>query len=445
MMATTLELIDERLDRVFAPYQMTVAATELREEIRSNLAAAATDQLAGGADALTAVATAWAEFGAIDELLTQLDLPARVTAVSTSDNAPVADLPIDSAETAEGTPGVRQTVQLHAGIAGITRIMLDYACDEVTLQPTLDPELSVIEQLSTDDPAYAGTLTQVGDALRISHGKRPHTLFRLNFNGRRFGFWSVITVNVPVTFTGDLQLRSDDRISARQLSGVSLALTTTDGAVTLDALDLPRLAVYTDDGHITLRDSRAATISLRTADGNLQLTQVAGTTLAATTGDGRLTVDTLTLTGDAELSTGDGRAALADVTATSLTLHTADGHVQLTRLHSDQLTVKTGDGRITGTELTGGRFTTGDGRIDLQLSELSQPLTAQTGDGNVALTLPPTAEYTFTLRTFDGHITQPEAGATFTQHKTKRRTGHYGDAPQAAITVRTGDGSITLN
>lgn len=68
-MNDVMNLLDAKLKAAFAPYPASEAMTDLKDEIRSNLAAAAEEKLATGMTAQQAADEAWTEFGPLGELL----------------------------------------------------------------------------------------------------------------------------------------------------------------------------------------------------------------------------------------------------------------------------------------------------------------------------------------------------------------------------------------
>lgn len=68
-MNDVMNLLDAKLKAAFAPYPASDAMTDLKDEIRSNLAAAAEEKLATGMSAQQAADEAWTEFGPLGDLL----------------------------------------------------------------------------------------------------------------------------------------------------------------------------------------------------------------------------------------------------------------------------------------------------------------------------------------------------------------------------------------
>jgi DUF4097 and DUF4098 domain-containing protein YvlB len=145
-------------------------------------------------------------------------------------------------------------------------------------------------------------------------------------------------------------------------------------------------------------------------------------------------------------------------------IHTGDGSIRLRGLHGP-LRADTGDGSIQGEDLDGtldantgdgsvhidGRFDivqlhTQDGSVELKAqrgSKMQSDWRVQTGDGSVRVSLPSNLAADLELRTGDGHIhLDLPLTVNGTQNEHEVRGKLNGGGP--ALTVRTGDGSISV-
>jgi hypothetical protein len=180
----------------------------------------------------------------------------------------------------------------------------------------------------------------------------------------------------------------------------------------------------------------------------------------------RLTV-TLPRELEVQARTGDGTIDAHDLSG-RVELRTGDGSIRLQRVEGD-ITASTGDGAIVGRELQGtvavttgdgsveisGRFAglkarTGDGPIGIDAqpgSLMRSSWTITTGDGGVMLRLPKEFDADVQARTGDGSImTSGITVLTPARHDGEPRrnlVGRIGNGGEQ-LTVRTGDGSITL-
>jgi hypothetical protein len=146
-------------------------------------------------------------------------------------------------------------------------------------------------------------------------------------------------------------------------------------------------------------------------------------------------------------------------------LHTGDGSITLRGVHGS-MQVDTGDGSIHGEDIDGaldahsgdgsvhvsGRFDnlhlrTEDGSVDLDVlrgSRMHSDWRVHTGDGSVRLNLPRDLSADLEVHTGDGHIRMNlPLTVTGMQSGNEVRGKLNGGGP--LFTVRTGDGSITLN
>jgi len=146
-------------------------------------------------------------------------------------------------------------------------------------------------------------------------------------------------------------------------------------------------------------------------------------------------------------------------------LHTGDGSIRLRGVHGS-MRVDTGDGSIQGEDLDGileahsgdgsvhvsGRFDnlqlrTQDGSVDvdaLRGSRMQSDWHVQTGDGSVRLNIPRDLAADIELHTGDGHIRMNlPVTVSGTQSESEVHGKINGGGPP--LTVRTGDGSISVN
>jgi DUF4097 and DUF4098 domain-containing protein YvlB len=175
--------------------------------------------------------------------------------------------------------------------------------------------------------------------------------------------------------------------------------------------------------NLTVFVPRQTNLVARTGDGNIDARGVTGE-IELATGDGR--VEASNLNGNLNVRTGDGSMELMDV-AGRLQAQTGDGWMKI-RGRFEALEARTGDGSIEITVERGSkmaaawRITTGDGSVQVSLpDDLSADLDVQTNDGTISTDLPVTISGRIG-RTLQGRLNQ--GGNT--------------------LTVRTGDGSITL-
>ena len=146
-------------------------------------------------------------------------------------------------------------------------------------------------------------------------------------------------------------------------------------------------------------------------------------------------------------------------------LHTGDGSITLRGVHGP-MHVDTGDGSIHGEDLDGmldahsgdgsvhlsGRFDnlqvqTQDGSVDVDVlrgSRMQSDWRIHTGDGSVRVNLPRDFSADLDLHTGDGHIRMNlPASVSGTKRENEVRGKLNGGGP--LFTVRTGDGSVSLN
>lgn len=169
---------------------------------------------------------------------------------------------------------------------------------------------------------------------------------------------------------------------------------------------------------------RRSDVNARTGDGSIRLERVHGS-LELRTGDGAIRVDDAE--GDLTFNTGDG-AIVVDGAEGRLTLETGDGGVNVT-------------GRLSAV-----RMHTGDGSIVYRVepgSVMADDWEITTGDGAVALHLPPGFSAQLDAHTGDGSIRSDVDLARASQNGRNTLKGRLGEGGRR-LRIHTGDGAISL-
>lgn len=252
------------------------------------------------------------------------------------------------------------------------------------------------------------------------------------------------TPNVTIrTFNGSIELRSWDRNeilldierraeTAADAREIEVEASEAGGNVLIEAKHPSRRGFVAHLGgapgvRMTVTVPRTLNLEARTSDGS---------------------IDARDLSGRVELRTGDGSVRLQRIDG-DITVTTGDGSVSAREL-GGMVVVNTGDG---GVEMSGRfaglRARTGDGSIGIDAlsgSTMQREWTVTSGDGGVAIRLPPDFNAEVDARTGDGAIsttgialTRP-AGEGQRRHVVRGRVGTGGEV----LTLRTGDGSISI-
>ncbi|MFZ0284682.1 MAG: DUF4097 family beta strand repeat-containing protein [Terriglobales bacterium] len=149
--------------------------------------------------------------------------------------------------------------------------------------------------------------------------------------------------------------------------------------------------------------------------------------------------------GRVNLRTADGSIELANFKG-DMDMESGDGHVQIDSVDGN-LRARTGDGHIRAA----GRFDaldldTGDGRIEARIlpgSTMASSWTVRTGDGSVTLELPEAFAADVDLHTSDGHI-NVEMPVTVEGRMGEKSIHGKINGGGNLLTIHTGDGSIHL-
>jgi hypothetical protein len=166
------------------------------------------------------------------------------------------------------------------------------------------------------------------------------------------------------------------------------------------------------------------------------------TDLSVTSGDGGLVIERVT--GRVELHTGDGVIKGTDL-AGELKAHTGDGAMTFEGING-RVDIETGDGgvKLSG-KLQGLRLKTGDGSVWIRAdvgSAMADDWEVRTGDGSVALELPPVFDADLDADASDGlvHLQNLDVAAGRGAHAFRGKIGSGGHT----LRLRTNDGTITV-
>lgn len=165
--------------------------------------------------------------------------------------------------------------------------------------------------------------------------------------------------------------------------------------------------------------------------------------VVARSGDGSVRIEHVH--GSLDLRTGDGSIRGIDVGGTLL-VQTGDGSVTLEDAEGD-LDVNTGDGSVSVSGKLGAlRLHTSDGSITLRADRgttMKDDWSLSTGDGGVAIYLPPDFAAEVDAHTGDGSVRSELDIASDGESNRRSLKGKLG-AGGKVLKIRTGDGSIRL-
>lgn len=259
---------------------------------------------------------------------------------------------------------------------------------------------------------------------------------------RRFAVAGLPDVRVA-TFDGSIQIQSWDK--------PEVLVEIEKRGPTRQAIDALQVIATHKDNVVELEVKRPSAESFggigvyRAAYARLIVTVPRASNVSARSGDGSIRLEGVS--GRIDLRTGDGSVRAADVSG-DLTVDTGDGSVTVTRAEG-KASIETSDGSVTVAGSLGQlKLHTGDGSVVYRAdpgSKMTGNWEITTGDGAVALYLPPDFSAHLDAHTGDGRITNELHVEKETGDERARRSlrGKLGAGGQL-LRVRTGDGSIRL-
>lgn len=264
---------------------------------------------------------------------------------------------------------------------------------------------------------------------------------RLAHEEKRFAVTGTPEIKLT-TFDGSIEVRSADT--------KDVLVEIEKRGPTQEAIDELKIEMKQDGDRIEVEVKRPATtvgivgLGRVSPQARLTVTMPRNGTVVARSGDGGITVHGVT--GRLELRTGDGSVRASDVHG-PMTIVTGDGAVTIDNSEGD-VDIDTGDGSVSVAGKLGiVKVHTGDGSITFRAepgSSMKGDWSMTTGDGGVAVYLPPDFDADLDAHTGDGGI-RSDLKVDAENHDSNRRTlrGKIGGGGKL-LKIRTGDGSIRL-
>lgn len=244
------------------------------------------------------------------------------------------------------------------------------------------------------------------------------------------------------TFDGNIEIRSADT--------KTVVVEIEKRGPTQEAIDDLKVETKQDGDRIEIEVKRPpATVGIVgfgrvSPHARLTVTMPRNGTVIARSGDGAISI--AGITGRIDLHTGDGSVRATGVNG-AMTIATGDGAVTIDNSEGD-VDIDTGDGSVSVAGKLGVvKVHTGDGSITFRAdpgSAMKGDWSMITGDGGVAVYLPPDFSADLDAHTGDGTI-RNDLKVDSDNHDSNRRTlrGKLG-AGGKLLKIRTGDGGIRL-
>ena len=244
------------------------------------------------------------------------------------------------------------------------------------------------------------------------------------------------------TFDGNIEIRSADT--------KTVLVEIEKRGPTQEAIDDLKIETKQEGDRIEIEVKRPATtvgivgFGRVSPHARLTVTMPRNGSVVARSGDGAISI--AGINGRLELRTGDGNVRATDVNG-AMTIATGDGAVTIENSEGD-VDIDTGDGSVSvAGKLAVVKVHTGDGSITFRAdpgSSMKGDWSMITGDGGVALYLPPDFSADLDAHTGDGTI-RSDLKVDSNNQDSNRRTlrGKLG-AGGKLLKIRTGDGGIRL-
>ncbi|GKT03689.1 DUF4097 family beta strand repeat-containing protein [Furfurilactobacillus sp. WILCCON 0119] len=262
-------------------------------------------------------------------------------------------------------------------LAAVDHITVNYSAAEIVVQSTDRGELTMREYMLVDDESYYANVQENDRTLSINAGARPA---RDNLRIR-------IELDIPAAYHGRLEISSvSGPIKLTNLHHLrSLAISSTNGPITLLDLSMTCLTIDSVTGNIQGEDLTADMYTIDAMSGNVTLMNTKG----------------------------------------AYAIHCAAGALKLNDAHGH------------------GKFTVTSGSAKLAFTDVDGNLSAESSAGSVRLQVPRALAYSFNLETSIGSLKTPEM-AHFANNERSYQTGAVGGPSDITISMLTVVGSLAL-
>lgn len=445
------ELVNQKLNKIFADYPETADLNDLKDEIASDLIASAQDKLTDDIDEQAAVQQAFTDFGDIDDVINQVlnEGPKQ------TDNH------------------YQHKFQSH---------ILDIDEDGIRLDDgkglTINNEGISINGGKTvkidSNGVKLGNLVINEDGIHVkdktkSQSNDAFSEFNDRFNNSHYET-EVQVDSLPLTDTKEFDLDSFEKIDVNYVDA-SLKLFPTDGQKVIvreymsrsnpdyqlqtslndETLTITQGAIphflplrvkvqilIPNDFHgqlrITNRSGNLQATNLKNLDevlinvrsGMIYLNDLTLNRLLVSSNSGKITLDTLKIERELNVKSRSSVLSLDDVTSLEYDLEARSGTIKATNLN--------GSGKIFAKS----------GTIKADFGAVNGDLMVENDSGTVKLTMPTTDSYDFDLEAKSGTV-KINPSATYRHDILSLKEGRVGDDPSYKLTVRAKSGTIKVN
>ncbi len=282
---------------------------------------------------------------------------------------------------------------------GVARIIIDYDGDQIQLLNGEEGQILLSERMNSGRARYQMRTRLVGGELRVTEGRRPP-----------FGrIRASLEMRVPPSFAGQVYLHSTSGAlradSSFRMAG-SLKLHTTSGPIRIRDLSCPDVTANSTSGSVEAWAVNAERVQLSTTRGGLSLQDLRA-----------------------------GRVVIQNTSAETR-IEEASGTFEYV----------TKSGKLWATAVAGsGSFeASGDGSMNLQLSEVHGNLSLRSKNGDLNLGIPSGLSCKLNATTDEGSLSMDHTPGITRAPDGRGARGQIGADPTSTVTLHTRNGAIRI-
>jgi len=376
-------IIEEKLNPIFAAYEENEATRDFHDEIYANLLERSAELTAAGQSPEAVVEEAFQSMGELTEVLDEIS---QKKSSGQAFNPPQKGLPLANEEVFEP--------------AEIAEVIVSYQKDSLELGSSSDGKIHLLEYMHSSNSSYFANCHLAGGKLIITGGVRNvFTAFK------RVKLLLLLPENAD--FNVELSLYSGNlRVSKLSLNALSLECRS--GNVKLEKSEFNSLTADLQSGNADFSAVKVeGTFQAKVKSGNLKVSEIQA--------------------GKAELENKSGNL-----------------HLERAELGNLQVYVKSGNIKVLSTKLGEGEIEAGSGNVHVEIPEFKS-LEVSSRSGEVKVLTSRQAEFTYKLSSDSGNAKLDLMNFSPQTSSQSYKEGQVGEGSEASLLAKTRSGNVKLS
>lgn len=446
------ELIDKKLNKIFADYPQSKDLKELQEELASDLIASAEDKLTADMTAKEAVTEAFDEFGDIDEVINQVINDSDTEKNSKNDHTHTFNVDDKGVKIDDGkilniddrgiTINGGKTVRIDDNGVKLGNLVINE--DGINFNGKEKPDFeSVFNKTKIN---VHGNVDHADFATEINVESLPLT------DTKEFSVSEIEQVNISyvdaslkvLPTTGDKVIIKE--YMSRFNPDYQVKTNQTDSTLTIVQGQVPHFLPLKIKVQIFIPKQFSGILKVNNHSGNLIVQSLPKLkTVEIDMHSGQIYAHDLAAQ-DILISSTSGKVILEDIfLQRELTLEARSSVIDLDNVTCEQYNISNHSGTVKGIALNGaGNILVKSGNVKVDFGQITDDVSIENNSGTVKLTMPENDSYDFDLEAKSG-VVKMQKNAKYQHDILGLKEGTVGVSPQYKLTVRAKSGTIRVN